>query len=219
MITLYGVYRSRASRPLWLLHETGQPFHHIPVIQAYRLSDPAAPDAPFNTASPAYLAINPIGQIPCLTDGPLTLTESMAIVLYIARQSGTDCAPKDEAEAAVMTNWSFFAATGIEEPALRIMLTLNGDRAATPEGKAMVAAAAESLRRPLARLEAHLAAHPWLVAGRFTAADINVAECVRYATAHPTLLTEFPAVRGWLAKLHDRPAFKAMWARRLMEPA
>ena len=34
MITLYGCYRSRASRPLWLLAETGTPFAHVPVIQA-----------------------------------------------------------------------------------------------------------------------------------------------------------------------------------------
>ena len=44
MLTLYGVYRSRASRPLWLLGETGTPFTHVPVIQAYRL--PACSPAP-----------------------------------------------------------------------------------------------------------------------------------------------------------------------------
>ena len=51
MLTLYGVYRSRASRPLWLLHETGTPFTHVPVIQAYRLPDAKAADAQIGRAS------------------------------------------------------------------------------------------------------------------------------------------------------------------------
>lgn len=46
MLTIYGVTRSRASRIIWLCHEIGIPFKQVPVIQAYRLSDPDAPDAP-----------------------------------------------------------------------------------------------------------------------------------------------------------------------------
>ena len=86
MITLYGVYRSRASRPLWLLAELGLPFSHIPVIQAYRLkTDPNAADAPLNTATPSYLTVNPQGQIPAYIEDGLVLTESLAITLHIAR--------------------------------------------------------------------------------------------------------------------------------------
>ena len=51
MITLYGVYRSRASRPLWLLHELGLAFAHVPVMQAYRLKDARAADAPLSACS------------------------------------------------------------------------------------------------------------------------------------------------------------------------
>ncbi|MEI2707305.1 MAG: glutathione S-transferase N-terminal domain-containing protein [Ilumatobacteraceae bacterium] len=79
MLTLYGVYRSRASRPLWLLAECGAPFTHVPVIQAYRLPDDRARAAALNTASEEFLAVNPMGQIPALTDGDLLLTESLAI--------------------------------------------------------------------------------------------------------------------------------------------
>ena len=86
MLTLYGVYRSRASRPLWVLFETGTPFTHVPVIQSYRLPDPKAPDAPLHTASAQFLEINPQGQIPAMTDGDLTLTESLGIATYIARR-------------------------------------------------------------------------------------------------------------------------------------
>jgi glutathione S-transferase len=58
----------------------------------------------------------------------------------------------------------------------------------------------------------------WLVGQRFTVADINTAECVRYAQGHPTLLGEFPAVKAWLARCQARPAFQAMWTKRNAEP-
>ena len=89
----------------------------------------------------------------------------------------------------------------------------------TPEGAAVVAKAAENLRRPLTRMQAHLALHDWLVSDRFTAADIMVEECVRYAQPHPTLLAEYPAVKTWVARCQARPAFQKMWAGRLAEPA
>ena len=82
-----------------------------------------------------------------------------------------------------------------------------------------VARAAEKLRRPLARLEGHLSAHPYLVGNRFTVADINTAECVRYAQGHAELMAAFPALSAWLTGVQARPAFAAMWARRNAEPA
>lgn len=218
LITLYGVYRSRASRPLWLLAETGTPFTHVPVIQAYRLKAAAAPDAPLNTASPAFLAINPQGQIPALVEDGLVLTESLAITLYLARRHGGPLGPATDAETALMEQWALFAATSVETPALEILYTQGAGGDKTPEGQAAIAVNAEKLRRPLGRLQGHLAAHDWLVADRFTVADINTAECLRYAQGHPTLLAEFPAVKAWLDRCQARPAFRAMWAARLAEP-
>lgn len=215
MITIYGVYRSRASRPLWLLEETGTPFNHVPVIQAYRLKDKADPGAMLNTASPAFLRVNPQGQIPAMQEDGLILTESLAITLYLARRHGGPLGPQDDAETGLMEQWALFAATAVETPALEIMLALQSGG----EGvAAQLAVSAEKLRRPLSRLEAHLADGDWLVGGRFTVADINTAECVRYAQGHPTLLAEFPQVREWLERCQSRPAFKAMWAKRLAEP-
>ncbi|MBL4929989.1 glutathione S-transferase family protein [Fuscibacter oryzae] len=218
MITLYGVYRSRASRPLWLLAETGTPFTHVPVIQAYRLADAAAADAPLNTASPAFLGINPQGQIPALVDGDLTLTESLAITQYLARKHGGTLGPATDADAALMEQWALFAATAVEGPALEILYTQGAGGDKTPEGQAAIAVNAEKLRRPLRRLQGHLSRQDWLVADRFTVADINTAECLRYAQGHPSLLAEFPAVKAWLERCQARPAFQAMWAARLAEP-
>lgn len=219
MITLYGVYRSRASRPLWLLAETGTPFVHVPVIQSYRLPDPLAADAALNTASPAFLAVNPQGQIPALVEDDLVLTESLAITQHIARNHGGMLGPQTAAEAALTDQWALFAVTSIETPAIEILYTQADGGDKTPEGQSNIAINAEKLRRPLARLEGHLARHAYLIADRFTVADINTAECLRYAQGHPNLLAEFPATKAWLERCQDRPAFKSMWATRLSEPA
>lgn len=214
MITLYGVYRSRASRPLWVLFETGTPFTHVPVIQAYRLPDPAAPDAPFHTAAPDFLKVNPQGQIPAMQDGDLILTESLAIALYLARRYGGALGPQTDAEAALMEQWALFAATSVESPALEILQAPEGAM-----GEAIVKVASEKLRRPLARLNTHLAGRDWLLGDRFTVADINTAECLRYAQGQTALLAEFPEVDRWLKACQSRPAFRKMWDARMAEPA
>ena len=219
MITLYGVYRSRATRPLWILAETALPFTLVPVLQAYRLIGANAGWPGLTTASPAFLAVNPQGQIPALSDGDAVLTESLAITLYIARKSGGPLGPQSEFETALMEQWALFAATSVETTALEVYYVIAEGRTDTVEGTALLAVAAEKLRRPLGRLQSWLATHPYLVGDRFTAADINTAECIRYAQGHPTLLSEFPAVQDWLLRCQARPAFQTVMAARLAEPA
>lgn len=208
MLTLYGCYRSRASRPLWLLGEIGMGFTHVPVIQAYRLPDHKAPDAPLNSQSPEFLAVNPIGQIPAMVEGDLVLTESLAICLHIARAHGGALGPQGLAEAALMENWALFAATAIEPHSLPILMSQDADEREAEAGK---------LARGLARLEAHLAGRDWLL-DRFTVADVMVAECVRYGQAH-SMMQGYPLVSDWLSRAQARPAFQSMWAARLAEPA
>jgi glutathione S-transferase len=219
MTKIYGVHRSRASRNYWLAHELGMAVEEVPVIQAYRLPDPAAPDAPLNTRSPAYLAVTPTGAIPAMEDDGFVLTESLAINLYLARKHGGPLAPADAREEALMLQWALYGATAIEPHALAILYAHAEGRAGTPEGAAEVSREAEALARPLAVLDAHLAAEGQMVGDRFTVADINMAEIVRYAQAHPTLVAGYPAVDRWLRACQARPAFQAMWARRTAEPA
>src|SRR5262249_10618224 len=121
MLTIYGVYRSRASRNLWLARELGIPFKHVPVIQAYRLADPGAGGAPFNTRSPAFRQANPNGHIPTIDDGGVVLHESLAITLYLAKKHGGPLAPASVAEDGAMTMWSLWAATEVETHALNIL--------------------------------------------------------------------------------------------------
>ncbi|ACL58550.1 glutathione S-transferase family protein [Methylobacterium nodulans] len=218
MITLYGVLRSRAARNVWLAKELGLSFTRVPVIQAYRLPDPLAADAPLNTASPAFRAINPNGRIPALVDGDLTLCESFAINLYLARKHGGPLAPADLREDGLMTMWSLWAVTECEPHGLAILLHSGGER--SESDRRTVATAIETLRPAFAVLEAALRkAGGFLVGGRFTVADINVAEVLRYAQPATAFLAEHPAIGAWLNACQARPAFREMMAERSTEPA
>lgn len=218
MLTVYGVYRSRASRTIWLAYEMDLPFRHVPVMQAYRLADPSAADAPLHTRSPAFLAINPNGHVPSIDDDGLVLHESLAINLYLARKHGGPLAPADHAEDGQMGMWALWAATEVEPHSIQILYHRVGK---PPEERdpAVAEAAVAALRAPFAVLDRHLSASPWMVGGRFTVADINTAEVVRYAMPAPELFAAAPAVKAWLAACHDRPAFKRMMAEREREPA
>lgn len=217
MIKVYGAYRSRATRPLWLLEELGLAFEHVPVVQAKRLPEPLAPDAPINTHSAAFFAVNPMGTIPSMDDDGVKVHESLAITLYLAKKYGGDLGPLDLAEDAAMLQWSLFVATEVEATALKISSASLGEQ--TDETRATMAASAQALARSFDVLEAHLTAKTWMVGERFTAADINVAEIVRYAQPHEPLFASRPALKTWLERAQARPGFKQMWQKRLAEPA
>ena len=219
MLTIHGVTRSRASRLIWLCHELDLPFRQEPVIQAYRLADADAPDAPMNTRSPAFLALSPAGAIPVIEDDGLVLFESLAQTLYLARKHDANgIGPRDPAEDALMMQWSFYAATAIEPDALTILFLHARGQEQSGEDAAMVANAAERLVRPLKVLEARLATHGHLVGDRFTVADLNMAEVIRYAQGYGALMAQFPAVEAWLAACQSRDGFRKMWEARMAEP-
>ncbi|MFV0296702.1 MAG: glutathione S-transferase family protein [Hyphomicrobiaceae bacterium] len=217
MLTIYGVYRSRATRNIWLAEELGIPFKSVPVTQGYRLKDPLAKDAPLNTQSPDFLKINPNGHVPSADIDGLVMHESLAINLYLAKKHGGPLAPANLQEDAMMTMWTIWAITEVEGLALQVMR----NRVALPEVERdtkAATAAVEALKKPFAILNDALASGH-LVGGRFTVADINVAECVRYAQSAPELFTGAPKVKAWLDACHARPAFKKMMATRDAEPA
>ena len=119
-LKIYGIGASRASRPFWAALELGVPFEHV--HHSYKDG---------GTRTPEFLAINPNGHIPVLVDerpeGPVTVWESMACALYIARvhgqadgQSITPATPHEEAEAL---RWSFWTVTEIEVDALTVLMT------------------------------------------------------------------------------------------------
>ncbi len=81
MIRLYGFQQSRSFRALWALEESGLEYEYTRVKLR---TDAEVPDSAKN---PKYLAVNAQGKVPTLVDGELKLTESVAILYYIARSA------------------------------------------------------------------------------------------------------------------------------------
>ncbi len=214
MLTIYGVYRSRASRNIWLAEELGIPFRQVPVIQHYR----TVPAGMLHTQSPEFLKINPGGLIPSIDDDGLVLHESLAINLYLARKHGGPVAAANVAEEGQIAMWSLWAATGVEPHSINILYHRLGNPTGAKDPK-IADAAVEALKGPFAVLDKALAKSGWLVGDRFTLADLNAAEIVRYAQPAPELFEAAPRVKAWLAACQSRPAFKRMWAARDAEPA
>lgn len=209
-LKIYGIGPSRASRPFWAALELGLPFEHV--HQNYKEGA---------TRTPEFLAINPNGHIPVVIDerpeGRVTVWESMACALYIARvhgqadgQSITPATAREEAEAL---RWSFWTVTELEADALTVLM----HRMAMPEAqrKPELADKAESrLNVPLAVLEKHLEdqqsrGEGWLAAGRFTVADLCVASVLAWARPAAALLQAHPCASDWLDRCLARPAYKA----------
>jgi glutathione S-transferase len=214
MLTIYGVYRSRASRNIWLAEELGIPFRQVPVIQHYR----TVPAGMLHTQSPEFLKINPSGLIPSIDDDGLVLNESLAINLYLARKHGGPVAAANVAEEGQIAMWSLWAATGVEPHAINVLYHRLGNPNGAKDPK-IADAAVEALKGPFAVLDKALAKSGWLVGDHFTVADLNTAEIVRYAQAAPELFEAAPRVKAWLAACQARPAFRKMWAARDAEPA
>ena len=78
---LYGTAGSRAFRSIWAAEEINLAYEHVPT--SFR----------GDNQTEAYLRINPNGRIPALVDGDLTLFESMAINLYLAKHYGQHLIP------------------------------------------------------------------------------------------------------------------------------
>ena len=195
MLTIYGIPRSRAFRPLWTAHELGIPYTLHPVdMRAGQQKEPA------------YLAINPNGHVPAIKDGDLVMWESLAIDLYLAKKHGGPLAPKTVEEDGLMTMWSFWAVTEVESHALQILY----HRALKPEAERepqKADDAVEILRKPTAILEAELKKRGgYLVGDRFTIADLNVASVYSYAKPAPELFSDAPTVLAWLDAALGRPA-------------
>ncbi|WP_234837619.1 glutathione S-transferase family protein [Sinorhizobium medicae] len=110
MMKLYGLGPTRSLRALWALRELDAEFEFVPVNI---LGGEAR--------HPDFLRLNPAGKLPVLVDGDFILTESAAIVMYLAEKYGAKgLMPTDLKERAQAYRWTLFAVTELEQPLWRI---------------------------------------------------------------------------------------------------
>lgn len=155
--------------------------------------------------SPAFLAMNPFGQVPVLRDGDLVLADSNAILVYLeAKYAPGRWLPRDPAGAAQVQRW-FSAAAGpvaFGPAAARVVQLFGRSDDCTP----MIARANQLLKV----MDGELAGRPWLAGREPTLADIANYSYIAHAPEGKVSLDPYPNVRAWLARVEALPGFVPM---------
>lgn len=195
-IELWHCPDARSFRPLWALEELGLAYelHVLPF--------------PPRVRAPEYLDVNPLGTIPALRDGETFMTESAAMVQYLATRYGPNdlTVGVDDPAYGPWLNWLHFG-----EATLTFPQTIVLRYSSFQKGRADEAAAdyAQWFLSRLRHVDRALQSAEWLCAGRFTAADISVGYALLLAN-HLKLSEHFsPAVAAYWERLKARPGFQA----------
>ncbi|EGC98458.1 glutathione S-transferase domain-containing protein, partial [Burkholderia sp. TJI49] len=136
---------------------------------------------------PAFLALNPLGQVPVIDDGGIVLADSNAILVYLAKRYGdAHWLPDDAAGAAAVQRWLSFAAGPIASgPAAARLVTVFG--AALDHDAAKRTAA-----KLLDVIDRELAGKPFAAGARPTIADIAAYTYIAHAPEGGVSLDAYP---------------------------
>lgn len=191
---LYWCPRTRASRIVWMLGELGLQFDLLRVD----IRDPEARD------DPRFRAASPLGKVPALEDGPVTVADSAAICLYLADRYGAgELAPAiDDPRRGRFLYWMFYS-PGTMEPA---MAEQAGGWASNSGAHGW-----GDFDRMIRTLEQGLGAGPWLLGERFSAADVMVGSTAAFMRMFG-LLPASPTIGAYVDRCCERPAWRAAQA-------
>ncbi|HEY1982370.1 MAG TPA: glutathione S-transferase family protein [Xanthobacteraceae bacterium] len=195
-LRIYGVARTRAFRAIWMAEELGLSYEPFPIE--------IGGGADGGARSPEFLALNPNGRLPFVVDDGFVLAESLAITLYLAKKHATGTlypvGLEDEAKA---WQWSFWAIAEVDRGVN--IWSLHAVRLPPDERKAGLREEARKvIDAPFKVLDAALAKQPYLLGGKFTVADLNVAAVI--CRAIDMDLGWAPNLKAWLTRCLDRPA-------------
>ncbi len=194
---LYEFGPTRSIRARWALQELELEFESI--IVNLKAGEHRRPE---------FLTLNPAAKLPVLVDDGMVMTESVAIVLYLAeRYGGPKLLPDSFQGRAQVTRWLLFAATELEQPLWRIA---RHTRLYPRERRipADISLAEQDFRDMAAVLDAHMQAREFVVGVGFTAADIVTAYTLDWAN-EVGLLEQFPRLRRYMEHMYTRPAAPA----------
>lgn len=150
--------------------------------------------------SPEFLAKNPFGQVPVIEDGDVTLADSNAILVYLARRYGAPhWLPTEPVAAAEVQRWLSVAAglLAFGPAAARIVVLFK-----SPQNPDEMVARAHGL---LKVMDGVLSASPFLTGAQPSIADVANYSYVAAAPEGHVSLDAYPAVRAWLARIEALP--------------
>ena len=193
-VVLYHHPFSRAANVVWMLEELGIPYQ----LEFVDILSGANHSADFHKK-------NPMGKLPTLVDGDVTVTESAAIGLYLAdRYSYGTLAPKiDEADRGAYLRWSLFAPSVIEPACYAQMSKWDYKPGSAGWG---------TYENMLASVEEAIGDGPWLLGERFSMADVIFGGTVRYMLRF-NMIEARPSFAAYASRLDERPASIAAAAK------
>lgn len=156
--------------------------------------------------TPAFLALNPLGQVPVLEDGDAVVPDSSAILVYLARRydpSGA-WAPLDPVRAAETHRWLGLASGLLAYgPAAARLETVFGASIDRPRAEA-------AAKKLFGLMESVLKDRAFLQGSAPTIADVALYSYTARAPEGGVALDGWPAIRAWLARIEDLPGFTPM---------
>jgi glutathione S-transferase len=199
-ITLWGIGSSRALRVHWTLIELNLDYETVPI----RNRTPAM-------ESPEYLAINPRKKIPTLRDGDLFLTESAAIVTYLAETYSTDerrLIPQARKDRALYFEWISFVSMELDATALYVLRRHEGLPEIYGEAPTASATARAYFDRMIGAAALRLDdRRRYLLGDAFSGADILMTCCLDWAIRYALDLPN--AFRDYRDRVAARPSYAA----------
>ena len=192
-IVFYHNPQSRSQMAHWMLEEAGAAYRIVPIDFAKG-----------EHKTPSFLAINPMGKLPTIVHRGTVVTETAAIIAYIADAfpAARLAPPPGDPARGAYYRWLFFGA-GCFEPALLDTMM----KRAPVERKAAVGWG--SYEEVLATLKSALSGGPYLLGETFSAADVYIGSEIRFA-----MMFGGPGLKGekvfedYVARLSARPAAK-----------
>ncbi|MCP1625309.1 glutathione S-transferase family protein [Pseudomonas nitroreducens] len=154
---------------------------------------------------PDFLALNAFGQVPVLDDDGVIVSDSNAILVYLAKKYGNGrWLPEDPQGAARVQRWLSVAAGQVAYgPAAARLITVFGAAFNAEE----VATRAHTLFQVMER---ELAKSPFLVGNEATIADVANYSYISHAPEGNVSLQDYPNLRAWLARVEALPGFVPM---------
>ncbi|WP_343560028.1 glutathione S-transferase [Kiloniella sp. b19] len=156
-----------------------------------------------------FLRLNPAGQVPVLEDGETVISDSNAILVYLARKYAPDWLPTDPAQEAEIQKFLSFAAGPIAYgPCAARLITLFG----APLDPVF---AQSNSDRIFGLLEEHLQGRDWLAGKAPTIADVAIYSYTAHAPEGNVSLEPYNNIRSWLQRVEALPGFVGMTASKV----
>lgn len=161
------------------------------------------------TDTPDYLAMNPMGRVPVMRDGDVTMFESQAILRYLAAKHGaTELWPSDPVARAPVDQWMEWAKLN-PTPVITYKVFWQLVRtSAADRDHALIAEGRQQLVSLLGIAERQIAAHGWLAADRMTLADISFGTHLYRYYSLDFERPDLPVLSEYYARLCTRPAYR-----------